>query len=187
MSLRSLPAMQPIPDEQVRMWPRGMMSLTLHRIIAACLHAALSAMVLSCVTFLWFAAAELAPVFEGSFIPDLFVMFGRPLAVALLAVAALQMVAAIAVVRGRKWGRIVLACFSIALLAMFPVGTAIGAYALWALLRQQDMHAGPRSLRIERTSAAGALRGERGNGGQFECESGVMPIRDPILVDAPLR
>lgn len=106
----------------------------LHKQIAAWLHIAAGAFVATLIAGLWVYAALLAPIFEGSFIPELFAMFGRPVAVALLSFAMLEIVAAVALLRRRRWARFALVAVGAAQLAVFPIGTALTLYTLWALL-----------------------------------------------------
>ncbi|RZI71768.1 MAG: hypothetical protein EOP80_14600 [Variovorax sp.] len=105
-----------------------------HEIVAAWLHVAIALLVAGCVAFLWFAAAELAPLMQGSFIPGLIAWVGRPVALTLFAVTALQLGAAVALLRQPGRGGTVLIVLSLLLLVIFPIGTAVGIYSLWALL-----------------------------------------------------
>jgi len=102
--------------------------------VAGWLHMAIGALFLITVIALWLLAAELAPFFEGSFVPELFSMFGKPIAIAVICIAGLEVAAAIALVRRHTWARVVLIVYSLLLLLVFPIGTAAGAFTLWALL-----------------------------------------------------
>jgi len=102
--------------------------------VAGWLHMAIGAIFLITVIALWLLAAELAPLFKGSFVPDLFAMFGKPIAIAVICIAGLEVAAAIALVRRHTWARAVLIVYSLLLLLVFPIGTAVGAFTLWALL-----------------------------------------------------
>jgi hypothetical protein len=108
--------------------------MSLHRRIAAWLHVAVAAFIVGATGMLWICAAMLAPTFEGSFVPDLVAMFGRPIAVALIAFGTLEAAAAIAVLRGREWGRVALVMISALQLVVFPIGTAVALYTGWALI-----------------------------------------------------
>ena len=111
-----------------------MTGLRVHEIVAAWLHVAIALLVAGCVGYLWFAATELAPLVEGSFIPGLIAWIGRPVALALFAVTALQFGGAVALLRQPGRGGTVLIVLSLLLLVIFPIGTAVGGYSLWALL-----------------------------------------------------
>lgn len=102
--------------------------------IAGWLHMAIGAVFLITVIALWLLAAQLAPLFEGSFVPELFRMLGKPIAIAIIFIAGLEVAAAIALVRQHTWARVVLIAYSLLLLLVFPIGTAVGAFTLWALL-----------------------------------------------------
>ena len=86
------------------------------------------------ISTLWICAALLTPVFDGSFIPGLVAMFGRPVAVALLAFATLEVAAAVALLRRRRWARYGLYGVAATQLVIFPIGTALTIYTLWALM-----------------------------------------------------
>jgi len=101
--------------------------------IASALHIAAGLFLVGTVGMLWVCAALLAPMFEGSFVPGLVAMFGRPVAVALIGFGALQMAAAVALWRKNAGARGVLLMVSAVLLFVFPIGTALAIYTFWAL------------------------------------------------------
>ena len=105
-----------------------------HQIAVAWMHVVAGLFVLGCVTLLWALAAQLAPFFEGTFVPELFVMFGRPVALVLIVVAGLEALAAVALLRGHRWPRWALMGVSLLHLPIFPIGTALSVYTFWALL-----------------------------------------------------
>ena len=109
-------------------------TLSIHRKIASWLHIAVGALIAALTFTLWICAALLAPVFDGSFIPGLVAMFGRPVGVALLAFATLEVAAAVALLRRRRWARYGLNGVAAAQLVIFPIGTALALYTLWALV-----------------------------------------------------
>ena len=109
-------------------------TLSIHRKIASWLHIAVGALIAALISTLWICAALLAPVFDGSFIPGLVAMFGRPVAVALLAFATLEVAAAVALLRRRRWARYGLYGVAAAQLVIFPIGTALALYTSWALM-----------------------------------------------------
>lgn len=104
------------------------------RRVAASLHIVAGTFVIGIVGTLWVCAAMLAPIFEGSFVPELLAMVGRPVAATVIAFGALEVVAAIAVLRGREWGRLTLIAVALPQLALFPIGTALAVYTGWALM-----------------------------------------------------
>ncbi|MBI2917041.1 MAG: hypothetical protein HYY01_03520 [Chloroflexi bacterium] len=55
--------------------------------------------------------------------------------VAIAAVALLGVVGGVALLGGQRWARALLVAVAVPNLAVFPVGTALGAYTFWAFLR----------------------------------------------------
>ena len=104
-----------------------------HRKIVASLHIVASLFVLGIFSLLWYAAAGLASGFEGSFVPGLVAMFGKPIAVFAISFGLLEMTAAIGLLRHQSWARTTLFVVSVAQLWIFPIGTAISIYTFWAL------------------------------------------------------
>ncbi len=120
-----------------------------HELAVAWMHVVAGLFVLGCVTLLWVVAAQLAPFFEGSFVPELFAMFGRPVALALITLAGLETLAAVALLRGHTWPRAVLVGVSFLQLAIFPIGTAVSVYTFWALLRKPALALQPAVVRSD--------------------------------------
>ena len=60
-------------------------------------------------------------------------MFGKPIASVLIFLAALQSVSGVALLRGGRWPRYPLTFISLLLLLVFPIGTAVAVYTLWAM------------------------------------------------------
>lgn len=63
--------------------------------------------------------------------------------IAILAILSLvflvpALIGGIGLVLGKEWGRIVAIAASVMLVLMFPIGTVLGAFALWALLARQN-------------------------------------------------
>ena len=112
-----------------------------HEIIVGWLHLIAGLFVFGCVAMIWYAAAQLASWFAGTFIPGLVAAVGIPIAVTLLAASGLEMVAAVALimrnVKPHAWARPVLIGVSALQLLIFPIGTAIAVYTFWALLSQK--------------------------------------------------
>ena len=105
-----------------------------HRQIAAGLHISAGLFVAGTVGALWVCAALLAPTFEGSFVPGLVAMFGRPIAVVLIGFGVLEIAAAIALLRDSAWAHVALLMVSAVLLLVFPIGTSLAIYTGWALM-----------------------------------------------------
>ena len=51
-------------------------------------------------------------------------------------------VGGIALIRGKGWARIFVLILSVLILFNFPIGTAIGAYSIWALSQNDDQEVG---------------------------------------------
>jgi hypothetical protein len=93
-------------------------------------------LVVGCVLVLWAAAAEFAPWFQGSFVPDLFTWIGRPVAAAFLLFGVVEMAGAGALIAARRWARWPLGFVSLLQLWIFPIGTGVAVYTLWVLFRR---------------------------------------------------
>jgi len=114
-----------------------------HRIAIVVLHTLAGLVVFGCVATIWIAAVALAPTFEGSFIPGLVAMFGKPIASVLMTLALIEVVAALAALQSeRRWPRFVLMAISALLLFVFPIGTAIAIYTFIVLSRVDDTPTG---------------------------------------------
>ena len=109
-----------------------------HQRVVAWLHAITGFLLIGCIASLWFAAAQLAPYFKGSFVPGLTTLIGRPIAIFAILAGLLEMAAAAALPRGRGWARVTLIVFAVFQLPLFPIGTALSAYTLWAILARPD-------------------------------------------------
>ena len=111
-----------------------------YEIITGWLHLIAGLFIFGCVATIWYAAAQLASWFSATFIPGLLATVGIPIAVTLLAASGLEIVAAFSLVIGKAqqyaWARPVLIGVSALQLLLFPIGTAIAVYSLWALISQ---------------------------------------------------
>jgi hypothetical protein len=85
------------------------------------------------ISVLWVSAAKLASLVRATFIPGLIAMYGKPIAIFLITVAIIDIVGAVALLRHQSWGRALMIAVGIAELPIFPIGTVVGAYTLWAL------------------------------------------------------
>ena len=123
-----------------------------HEIIVGWLHIAAGAFVFGIVAILLYLAAQLAYFVSGTFIPHVFVIFALPIAVILLATSGVEIAAGVALI-GRNaaphgWACPVLIGVSALQLLIFPIGTAIAIYTIWALLfLKPDVPALPTSTR----------------------------------------
>ncbi|MEP6834120.1 MAG: hypothetical protein ABJB74_12030 [Gemmatimonas sp.] len=106
-----------------------------HEIAIGWIHVGVSVFLLTLVGVLWWAAAGLASAFRGSWIPQLIGMFGKPIAVALIVIASVDLIAAIGLLREQPWARPVLIGVSVLELPIFPFGTAVAIYTLWTFLK----------------------------------------------------
>ena len=79
------------------------------------------------------ASYSLTSTFEGTFIPGLLAMFGKPLATLLLTLAAVELISAVALTRAGLWSRYPLRFISFLLLFAFPIGTSVAIYTFWAM------------------------------------------------------
>ena len=109
-----------------------------HEIIVGWLHIAAGAFVCGIVAILWYLAAQLAYFVSGTIIPDIFVIFALPMAVILLVTSGAEIAGGVALI-GRNvgphgWARPLLIGVSALQLLIFPIGTAIAIYTIWALL-----------------------------------------------------
>ena len=104
-----------------------------HLLAVAWLHVTVSAFVIICVSVIWIASAGLSSTFEGTFIPGLVAMFGKPLATLLLTLAAVELISAVALTRAGLWSRYPLRFISFLLLFAFPIGTSVAIYTFWAM------------------------------------------------------
>lgn len=111
-----------------------------HSRIAAGLHLASSLFIAAAVIGLWVLAADIAEGLSGTSIPALLAFFGKPIAVAALVVAGVELLSAMALLAGTRmrWPRYALAAIGLMQLWAFPIGTAIGLYTFWALFRSTE-------------------------------------------------
>lgn len=62
-------------------------------------------------------------------------MFGKPIAIALMSIALIDLIGAIGLLRGQTWARPILIGISVLELPIFPFGTIVGIYTLWTFLK----------------------------------------------------
>lgn len=109
-----------------------------HEIITGWLHLVAGLFVFGIVAVLWYLAAQIASLFAGTFIPELFTMFGIPIALILLTASGLEIAASVALIQpnpaAHGWARPALIALSALQLFIFPIGTAVSIYTFWALL-----------------------------------------------------
>jgi hypothetical protein len=113
------------------------------RQFVAWVHVVVGCALVAGVAALWIAAALLAPLFEGSFVPELVAMFGRPIAIGLLVFGTLEVAAAWGLLRGQRWARRVLFVVALLQFSLVPVGTAIAVVTWWAIAMPGPARATP--------------------------------------------
>ena len=119
-----------------------------HEVVVAILHLLGGLFVACCTAVVWIGAALLAPTFDGTLVPDLVAWVGRPIAITLLSIAAVDIVAAIALLRGPSSARRDDADDRRrAAVFVFPFGTALAIYTWWALAVVARRPARPRRRR----------------------------------------
>jgi hypothetical protein len=116
--------------------------MDIHRKIAAGIHIALAGfelLVLAFVTLVFMGvlgagmmpqALPLDAMLAG------FMVFGSVMLACFALLALAQLAAAICFLRGSSAARVWLIVFSVLMLFNFPVGTLLGGYCIWALVRQ---------------------------------------------------
>ena len=67
---------------------------------------------------------------------------GTLLSVFILLISIPGIVGGIALVKGESWARIFMLVLSVLILFNIPIGTAIGAYSIWALSQNEDQIVG---------------------------------------------
>jgi hypothetical protein len=118
------------------------MPIDTHVRVAAWLHIALGVLWVSVGLFfgLFFGAfgALMGAASDGSAtgIVALVAGFGFVLFLIVMAFPVLEIVGGVLLLRGSPVGRVITIVFSVLELINFPFGTAVGAYSLWALLRE---------------------------------------------------
>ncbi|QOY92796.1 hypothetical protein IM543_14430 [Massilia sp. UMI-21] len=112
--------------------------MDIHTRIVGVLHIAFS--VLSTfVSFLVLGVSGATAVGSYSRIPEFVVEIGAIAIVVRLALAVAQILGGVFLLRGRPSGRIMLILFGVLDLFIIPIGTALGIYTLWVLLRKQPI------------------------------------------------
>ena len=102
-----------------------------HEIAVGWIHVGVSVFILSLVGGLWWAMAGIASTVRTGWVAQVVAMFGKPIAIALLLIALVDLVGAIGLLRGQAWARPILIGISVVELPIFPFGTIVGIYTLW--------------------------------------------------------
>lgn len=108
-------------------------------IVLGCLYALAGLMFITGMT-------TLADLVEDDLAEGVLTFSGVTLGIILLILAALQITAGVGLKKFESWARILTIIISVIGLFSFPIGTILGAYALWVLLRSdakalfQDRH-----------------------------------------------
>ena len=110
-------------------------NLRSHEIAIGWIHVGVSVFLLSIVGMLWWAIAGIGSAVRTGWIAQVVAMFGKPIAIALILIALVDLVGAIGLLRGQPWARPILIGISILELPIFPFGTLVGIYTLWTFLK----------------------------------------------------
>ena len=70
--------------------------------------------------------------------PTLIFMIIIILGLGFLVITVFRVIAAIALMKGRPWARIVIVVFAVLGIFSFPLGTALSIYTLWALIFREN-------------------------------------------------
>lgn len=84
---------------------------------------------------MWYAVASIGSTVRTGWVGQVVAMFGKPIALALMFIALVDLVGAVGYLRGYSWSRWVLIGISVLELPIFPVGTAVAVYTLWTFFR----------------------------------------------------
>jgi hypothetical protein len=120
--------------------------LDIHVRVAAWLHIVLGALAASVLTLaammfgLFGAYASTQP--QGGIV-GWFLGFGAIVVGFFVALAAFEIVGAVMLLRGSTAGRVITIVYSVLGLLGFPIGTIVGVYSLWALLREAPVAPAP--------------------------------------------
>ena len=106
-----------------------------HEIAIGWIHVGVSVFILSLVGGLWWAMAGIASTVRTGWVAQVVAMFGKPIAIAHLLIALVDLVGAIGLLRGHSWARPILIGISVLELPIVPFGTIVGIYTLWAFLK----------------------------------------------------
>ncbi len=131
------------------------MPLDTHARIAAWLHIVLGALGVCVIGLMSLALTFFGGVIGATAlgpaagVPGWIAGLGFATLLFLLVFPLMEIVGGVLLLGGSAAGRVLTLVFSVLGLLNFPIGTAIGAYSLWALLRQQPQAAAPGSVVVE--------------------------------------
>jgi len=106
-----------------------------HEIAIGWIHVGVSVFILTLVGALWWAIAGIGSGVRTGWVGQVVAMFGKPIAIALMLIALIDLVGAIGLLRGQTWARPLLIGISVLELPIFPFGTIVGIYTLWTFLK----------------------------------------------------
>ncbi len=106
-----------------------------HELAIGWIHVGVSVFLLSLVGGLWWALSSIGSAVRTGWIANVVAMFGKPIAIALMLIALIDLIGAIGLLRGQSWARPILIGVSVLELPIFPFGTAVGLYTLWTFLK----------------------------------------------------
>jgi hypothetical protein len=124
------------------------MPIDIHVRVAAWLHIVMGALAVCALLFIGLAFGAFGAFMVGAAhdaqatgVLALIGGLGATVLIFFIGLAALEIAGAAMLLNGSSGGRVLTIIFSILALVNFPIGTVIGVYSLWALLRQ--LPAGP--------------------------------------------
>ncbi|MES3025760.1 MAG: hypothetical protein V4857_29630 [Pseudomonadota bacterium] len=113
--------------------------MNIHTRIVGALHIFCGLLVIVCVAlFMLFFGVFVSWVPNEQGVLSFFGALGLVVAIPLILMGLAEIIAAIAMLRGSRTGHIFTIVFGILHLVNFPIGSAIGIYTLWALLRNES-------------------------------------------------
>jgi len=134
------------------------MPIDLHVRVAAWLHVVMGALAVCALLFIGLAfgafGAFMASVAHDSRATGVLALFGglgATFLIFFMGLAALEIAGGAMLLNGSAGGRVLTILFSILALVNFPIGTVIGVYSLWALLRQLPAVQPPASSNVTNT------------------------------------
>lgn len=111
--------------------------MDIHTRIVAVLHIVLGALGMAVPLFMSLVLGGFAAFMHDTQLPGFVLGLGAMFLGFFMLVALVDVIAGVALLKGSRGARVFVIVISALGLFSFPVGTLIGAYSLWALLRKQ--------------------------------------------------
>lgn len=108
-----------------------------HVLILGWLHIALNLLTLLVAGFLFVFLAGIGPVVGDAEATRILGLVAVVVSIFLVMLALPGILAGIGLLKGKRWGRILTIIVGILSLINFPIGTAVGVYTLWVLLKDE--------------------------------------------------